>query len=135
MWLVWILSSGSRHFIESCSSTENSTSRYHDFTESLEFKNISKSIIPVTILRELSCKLPTEKFRKMLYACLTGIQMVVRGPENKTLEVLYALSSLVPRSCRRIIINANEFHDNNECNFLGNLIFKLLSIAFLFFIN
>lgn len=120
MWLVWILSTGAKHFTESYPKNEL-LMIHQDFIDSPEFINISKIKASVTILRELSCKLTIDKFRKMLYACLTGTQMVVRGTDDKKIEILYALSSLVPRSCRRIIINSNEFRNINECNFLGKL--------------
>ncbi|XP_063979848.1 folliculin [Diachasmimorpha longicaudata] len=123
MWLVWILSAGARHFVESSATLDSPLSgfliRYQDFTENPEFSEISKKKFATTILREISQQISREHFKQLLFACLTGIQVVVRGPNNQARELLYALSSLVPRSCRRIQVDADEYKGINECNFLG----------------
>lgn len=108
--------------------TEGSTSafllRNQDFKPSPEFTEISKNKLPTFILRNIKSYLTKEQFRQLLYSSLTGIQILVRGPEDKTLEALYALSSLVPRACRRINhlklkSTTTEYKDINDCNFLG----------------
>ncbi|XP_011310592.1 folliculin [Fopius arisanus] len=123
MWLVWILSAGARHFVESSATLDSPLSgfliRYQDFTENPEFSEISKKKFVTTVLREISQQMSREHFRQLLFACLTGIQIVVRGPDSQALEILYALSSLVPKSCRRIQMGADEYKNINECNFLG----------------
>ncbi|XP_008559071.1 folliculin isoform X1 [Microplitis demolitor] len=148
MWFVWILSAGARHLVEICPisndllespltynylardlqskigrATEGSTSAflisYQDFKESPEFTEISKKKLATSILRNIKSYISKEQFRQLLYSSLTGIQILVRGPADKTLEALYALSSLVPRACRRIKIYNNEYTDINDCNFLG----------------
>ncbi|CAG5087001.1 Similar to flcn: Folliculin (Xenopus tropicalis) [Cotesia congregata] len=148
MWLVWILSAGARHLVEICPisndliespltynylardlqgklgrTTEGSTSafllRNEDFKPSPEFTEISKNKFATWILRNIKSYLTKEQFRQLLYSSLTGIQILVRGPEDKTLEALYALSSLVPRACRRIKLQGTEYKDINDFNFLG----------------
>lgn len=126
MWLVWILSAGARHFVESSATLDSPLSgfliRYQDFTENPEFSEISKRKFVTTILREISQQMSRDHFKQLLFACLTGIQIVVRGPDSQSQEILYALSSLVPKSCRRIQMGAEEYKDINECNFLGEKI-------------
>ncbi|XP_034939749.1 folliculin [Chelonus insularis] len=148
MWLVWILSAGARHLVEICPISNDATESsipfnyitrdlqekfskatdascsafllsYQDFKENPEFLNISEKKCPTTILRNLKQQLTTEKFRQLLYASLTGIQILVRGSEEETFETIYALSSLVPRACRRIKLQATEYIDEYNCNFLG----------------
>ncbi|KAK0168066.1 hypothetical protein PV327_001904 [Microctonus hyperodae] len=148
MWFVWILSAGARHLVEICSisndltestiayhylardfhekmsrTAENSTSAflvgYQDFKESPEFKEISNNKFVTLILREINSRLTKEHFRQLLFASLTGIQVLVRGPNREMQEALYALSSLVPKTCRRIKIYPTDYTDVNDCNFLG----------------
>ncbi|XP_043269884.1 folliculin [Venturia canescens] len=84
-----------------------------------EFVGISKKS-PTLILRQLASCLSKQEFRQLLYASLTGIQVLVRGPKPERLEALYALSHLVPRACRRVHVTASEYTENEECNnFLG----------------
>lgn len=84
-----------------------------------EFVEISKKSSTL-ILRQLSSCLSKHAFRQLLYASLTGIQVLVRGPKLERLEALYALSHLVPRACRRVHVTASEYTENEECNnFLG----------------
>lgn len=85
-----------------------------------EFSDVSEKSV-MTILRDLKNLLGKEQFRQILYSSLTGVQILVRGPKVQRLEFLYALSSLVPRTCRRIQTEAREYMDSNKCNFIGNL--------------
>lgn len=83
-----------------------------------EFNELNNTS-PFTVLQDLLIKLGKEEFRQLIYASLTGVQILVRGPKRDTLETLYGLSSLVPRACRRVKTGALEYMDPNTCNFLG----------------
>lgn len=75
------------------------------------------------ILRRIASLLRRDELRQLLHASLTGIQVLIRGPEPERLEALYALSCLVPRACRRIKVRATEYTDSEACNnFLGTQI-------------
>lgn len=74
---------------------------------------------PTTILRNLREVLGREQFRQILFAVLTGVQVLVRGPKLPTLKSLYSLCSLVPKACRRVQIQAVQYLDSNVCNFIG----------------
>ncbi|XP_076670378.1 folliculin-like [Andrena cerasifolii] len=146
MWLVWILSAGARHFIEifpmsllddelnynldHLIETEvgytlvnaklpvnlNFNSNASEATS--EFSEISEKST-TAILRDLRTVLGPEQFRQLLYASLTGVQILVRGPSIQRLESLYGLSSLIPRACRRVKTQATEYMDPDKCNFIG----------------
>lgn len=146
MWLVWILSAGARHFIEifpmSLLDDELNYNFEHqieteegftlvnaklpinfnfnwDNTELLpEFSEITEKSTSV-ILRNLKRVLGKDQFRQLLYSCLTGVQVLVRGPKVQRLESLYGLSSLVPRACRRVKTQTLEYMDPDTCNFIG----------------
>ena len=93
-----------------------------------EFDDISNKS-PTIILREFSGLLKREEFRQLVYASLTGIQVLVRGPELERLEALFALSSLVPRACRRVKIRAREYTDSEATiNFLGLYVVTILGV-------
>lgn len=87
-----------------------------------EFSEIAEKSIAV-ILRDLKRELGKDQFRQLLYACLTGVQVLVRGPKIQRLESLYGLSSLVPRACRRVKAQASEYTDPDTCNFIGIALF------------
>ncbi|CAL1686205.1 unnamed protein product [Lasius platythorax] len=146
MWLVWILSAGARHFIEifpmnllddelnynfehQIETEENFTlinaklpinlNLNSDDSELLpEFSEITEKSIAV-ILRDLKQILGKDQFRQLLYSCLTGVQVLVRGPKIQRLESLYGLSSLIPRACRRVKAQTSEYMDPDMCNFIG----------------
>ncbi|XP_029678738.1 folliculin isoform X2 [Formica exsecta] len=146
MWLVWILSAGARHFIEifpmsllddelnynfehQIETEENFTlvnaklpinlNLNSDDSELLpEFAEIAEKSIAV-ILRDLKQILEKDQFRQLLYSCLTGVQVLVRGPKIQRLESLYGLSSLIPRACRRVKTETSEYMDPDTCNFIG----------------
>ncbi|KAM0736787.1 Folliculin [Formica fusca] len=146
MWLVWILSAGARHFIEifpmsllddelnynfehQIETEENFTlvnaklpinlNLNSDDSEILpEFAEIAEKSIAV-ILRDLKQILGKDQFRQLLYSCLTGVQVLVRGPKIQRLESLYGLSSLIPRACRRVKTETSEYMDPDTCNFIG----------------
>lgn len=90
-----------------------------EFEFSLEFSEIMEKSTAV-ILRDLKRALSKDQFKQLLYSCLTGIQILVRGPKIRRLESLYALSSLVPRACRRIKAQTSEYMDPDTCNFIGS---------------
>lgn len=82
------------------------------------FSEIADKSIAV-ILRDLKRVLGKDSFRQLLYSCLTGVQVLVRGPRIQRLESLYGLSSLVPRACRRVKAQTSEYMDPDACNFIG----------------
>lgn len=75
------------------------------------------------ILKDLRSVLGKDQFRQLLYSSLTGVQILVRGPNIQRLESLYGLSSLIPRACRRVKTHATEYMDPNKCNFIGTYIY------------
>lgn len=83
-----------------------------------EFSEITEKSAAV-ILRNLKRILGKDQFRQLLYSCLTGVQVLVRGPKIQRLEFLYGLSSLVPRACRRVKTQTLEYIDPDTCNFIG----------------
>lgn len=100
-------------------------SLYSDESEfSPEFTEITEKST-VVILRDLKRILGKEQFRQLLYSCLTGVQILVRGPKIQRLESLYGLSSLVPKACRRVKTQTSEYMDPDACNFIGNLSFVI----------
>lgn len=146
MWLVWILSAGARHFIEifpmSLLDNELNYNFEHQIdTEgnftlvnaklpiNLNFNSDDSEFLPefaeiaekstVVILRDLKQILGKDQFRQLLYSCLTGVQVLVRGPKIQRLESLYGLSSLIPRACRRVKTQTMEYMDPDMCNFIG----------------
>ncbi|XP_046432380.1 uncharacterized protein LOC124185547 [Neodiprion fabricii] len=146
MWLVWILSAGARHFVEilpmNLLDDELSYDLEHhiEVDEGFTLVNAKSPIIPkltleetkvapefldvsykspITILKEIKCILGKEHFRQVLYASLTGIQVLVRGSKLEVLELLYGLSYLVPVACRRVVTQATEYMNPNACNFIG----------------
>lgn len=134
MWLVWILSAGTRHFIEifpiSLSETEKSVTlvdaqlfadsgaKFQSTNLIPDFTKVSGKAV-ITILRELKNALGKEQFRQLLYSSLTGVQILVRGIQVQRFESLYGLSSLIPHACRRIQPDATEYLPPNQCNFIG----------------
>jgi len=86
-----------------------------------EFSEIAERSTAV-ILRNLKQILGKDQFRQLLYSCLTGVQVLVRGPKIQRLESLYGLSSLVPRSCRRVNTQTLEYMDPDTCNFIGTIL-------------
>ncbi|OAD51975.1 Folliculin [Eufriesea mexicana] len=146
MWLVWILSAGARHFIEifpmsllddelnynldhqietedgftlvNAKLPVNLTLNSNESETTLEFSEVSGKSTTV-ILRGLRTVLGKDQFRQLLYSSLTGVQILVRGPNTQRLESLYGLSSLIPRACRRVKTQATEYMDPNKCNFIG----------------
>lgn len=93
---------------------------YSDESEfSPEFSKITEKST-AAILRDLKRVLGKDQFRQLLYSCLTGVQILVRGPKIQQLESLYGLSSLVPRACRRVKTQTSEYMDPDTCNFIGN---------------
>jgi len=86
-----------------------------------EFSEIAEKSIAV-ILRDLKRIVGKDSFREVLYSCLTGIQVLVRGPRIQRLESLYGLSSLVPRACRRVKVQTSEYMDPDTCNFIGTIL-------------
>ncbi|XP_026297461.1 uncharacterized protein LOC100578937 isoform X3 [Apis mellifera] len=146
MWLVWILSAGARHFIEifpmnllddelnynlehqietedgftlvNAKLPINLTLNSNESETTLEFSEVLGK--PTTlILKDLRSVLGKDQFRQLLYSSLTGVQILVRGPNIQRLESLYGLSSLIPRACRRVKTHATEYMDPNKCNFIG----------------
>lgn len=94
---------------------------YSDESElSPEFSEITEKST-VVVLRDLKRVLGKDQFRQLLYSCLTGVQILVRGPKIQRLESLYGLSSLVPRACRRVKTQTSEYMDPDACNFIGNV--------------
>lgn len=83
-----------------------------------EFSDVSGKSTTV-ILKDLRTILGKDQFRQLLYSSLTGVQILVRGPNIQRLESLYGLSSLIPRACRRVKTQATEYMDPNKCNFIG----------------
>jgi len=83
-----------------------------------EFSEIAEKSIAI-ILRDLKRIVGKDSFKELLYSCLIGIQILVRGPRIQRLESLYGLSSLVPRACRRIKTQTPEYMDPDMCNFIG----------------
>ncbi|XP_071557157.1 folliculin isoform X2 [Temnothorax nylanderi] len=146
MWLVWILSAGARHFIEifpmnllddelnynfehqieteegftlvNAKLPVNFNFNWDDSELLSEFSEIAEKSTAV-ILRNLKRVLGKDQFRQLLYSCLTGVQVLVRGPKIQRLESLYGLSSLVPRACRRVKTQTLEYMDPDTCNFIG----------------
>ncbi|XP_071878548.1 folliculin [Bombus fervidus] len=146
MWLVWILSAGARHFIEifpmsllddelnynledqietedgftlvNAKLPVNLTLNSNEPETTLEFSEVSGKSTTV-ILKDLRAVLGKDQFRQLLYSSLTGVQILVRGPNIERLESLYGLSSLIPRACRRVKTQATEYMDPNKCNFIG----------------
>jgi len=86
-----------------------------------EFSEIAEKSIAV-ILRDLKRIVGKDSFREVLYSCLTGIQVLVRGPRIQRLESLYGLSSLVPKACRRVKVQTSEYMDPDTCNFIGTIL-------------
>ena len=99
-----------------------------------EFDEVSNTS-PTSVLRSLRKALGREQFRQILFAVLTGIQVLVRGPKAPTLESLYSLCSLVPRACRRVKTQAVQYLDSNICNFIGMLFNQYLYRSPLFIYN
>lgn len=146
MWLVWILSAGARHFIEILPMSlldkeleydlEHRIESEEGFTlvntklpvhlnlnamesqTTSEFSEITDNPV-ILILKNLKEMLGKDQFRQLLYSSLTGIQILVRGPEPQRIESLHSLSSLVPRACRRVHTQATEYMDSNKYNFIG----------------
>ncbi|KAL6263627.1 hypothetical protein P5V15_006413 [Pogonomyrmex californicus] len=146
MWLVWILSAGARHFIEifpmsllddelnynfehqieteegftlvNAKLPVNFNFNWNDSELLPEFSEIAEKSTAV-ILRNLKRILGKDQFKQLLYSCLIGVQVLVRGPKIQRLESLYGLSSLVPRACRRIKTQTLEYMDPDTCNFIG----------------
>lgn len=87
-----------------------------------EFSEIAEKSTAI-ILRNLKRVLGKDQFRQLLYSCLTGVQVLVRGPKIQRLESLYGLSSLVPRACRRVKTQTLEYMDPDTCNFIGIALF------------
>lgn len=87
-----------------------------------EFAEIAEKSTAV-ILRDLKQILGKDQFRQLLYSCLTGVQVLVRGPKIQRLESLYGLSSLIPRACRRVKTETSEYMDPDTCNFIGIALF------------
>lgn len=83
-----------------------------------EFSEVAEKSI-ATILRDLKQVLGRDQFRQLLFSCLTGVQVLVRGPKIQRLQSLYGLSSLVPRACRRVKAQTLEYIDPDACNFIG----------------
>lgn len=122
--LTWILSAAARHFVEispnnllldnnlNSGSNSRRDSQIPEFCEMLD-KN------PISILKQLKKEQGKEQFRKLLYSALTGIQILVRGSPSESLEILYALSSLVPKACQRIKPQAQEYLDSRTYNFIS----------------
>ncbi|XP_020290798.1 folliculin [Pseudomyrmex gracilis] len=146
MWLVWILSAGARHFIEIFPMSYLDDELNYNFDHQIEidesftlvnaklpinlnFHSDNSEILPEfseisekstsVILRDLKRELGKDQFRQLLYACLIGVQVLVRGPKIQRLESLYGLSSLVPRACRRVNAQASEYTDPDTFNFIG----------------
>ncbi|EZA59627.1 hypothetical protein DMN91_004990 [Ooceraea biroi] len=144
MWLVWILSAGARHFIEIFPMSLLSDELNYNFEHQIETEDtLANAKMPVNlnlnsgeaelspefseiagksiavILRGLKRVLGKDSFRQLLYSCLTGVQVLVRGPRVQRLESLYGLSSLVPRACRRVMAQTSEYMDPDTCNFIG----------------
>lgn len=146
MWLVWILSAGARHFIEIFPMSLLDDGLNYNFEHQIEIEEgftLVNAKLPVNlnlnsqesdymsefseiigksaavILKDLRTKLGKEQFRQLLYSSLTGVQILVRGPNPQRLESLYGLSSLIPRACRRVKAQATEYMDPNKCNFIG----------------
>ena len=92
-----------------------------------EFEEVSNTS-PTSVLRDLRKALGREQFRQILFAVLTGVQVLVRGPKTSTLESLYSLCSLVPRACRRVKTQAIQYLDSNICNFIGTF-FKFIYLV------
>ncbi|CAL7935788.1 unnamed protein product [Xylocopa violacea] len=146
MWLVWILSAGARHFIEifpmnllddelnynlehqietedgftlvNAKLPVNLTLHSNEAEITPEFSEVSGKSA-TAILKQLRAVLGKDQFRQLLYSSLTGVQILVRGPNIERLECLYGLSSLIPRACRRVKVQAPEYMDPNKCNFIG----------------
>lgn len=97
----------------------------------LEFSEVSGKSTTV-ILKDLRAVLGKDQFRQLLYSSLTGVQILVRGPNIQRLESLYGFSSLIPRACRRIKTQATEYMDPNKCNFIGIyvIVIKLLKYGY-----
>ncbi|KAL6430538.1 hypothetical protein ACFW04_007850 [Cataglyphis niger] len=146
MWLVWILSAGARHFIEifpmsllddelnynfehQIETEENFTLVNAKLPMNLNLNSDNSEVLPefaeiaekstAVILRDLKQILGKDQFRQLLYSCLTGVQVLVRGPKIQRLESLYGLSSLIPRACRRVKTETSEYMDPDTCNFIG----------------
>ncbi|XP_072757656.1 folliculin [Anoplolepis gracilipes] len=146
MWLVWILSAGARHFIEifpmslldneldynfehQIETEENFTLVNAKLPINLNLNSDESELLPefaeiaekstTVILRDLKQVLGKDQFRQLLYSCLTGVQVLVRGPKIQRLESLYGLSSLIPRACRRVKTKTSEYMDPDTCNFIG----------------
>lgn len=88
-----------------------------------EFSEVAERSIPI-ILRDLKRILGKDQFRQLLYSCLTGVQVLVRGPKIQRLQSLYGLSSLVPSACRRVKAQTSEYIDPDACNFIGIALFQ-----------
>lgn len=87
------------------------------------------------ILKDLRAVLGKDQFRQLLYSSLTGVQILVRGPNIERLESLYGLSSLIPRACRRVKTQATEYMDPNKCNFIGMYIIITKILKYRYFIK
>lgn len=83
-----------------------------------DFKDVCE-LNPMSILRNLKQELGRDQFRQILYAVLTGIQILIRGQPLETLESLYGLCSLVPRACQRVKAHAQEYMNPKKCNFIS----------------
>lgn len=77
------------------------------------------NMCPTSILRNLRKVLGRNQFRQILFSVLTGIQILVRGPKLPTLKSLYSLCSLVPKACRRVQTQSDQYLDSRICNFIG----------------
>lgn len=142
MWLVWILSAGARHFVEVLpfsllDDKMNFNVRDHigdsigymlfnaklpvTLNLDLDVPQIDEvsNMCPTSILRNLRKVLGRNQFRQILFSVLTGIQILVRGPKLPTLKSLYSLCSLVPKACRRVQTQSDQYLDSRICNFIG----------------
>ncbi|XP_017795617.1 PREDICTED: uncharacterized protein LOC108577040 [Habropoda laboriosa] len=123
MWLVWILSAGARHFIEifpmSLLDDELNYNSEHQIETEDGFTLVNAKL-PVNLTLNSNEPETTPEFSEVsVYSSLTGVQILVRGPNIQRLESLYGLSSLIPRACRRVKTQETEYMDPNKCNFIG----------------
>lgn len=120
MRFTWLLSAAVQYFVEIVPPSlidDDVTSEI--FAGKSNEEESPKSKNTATTLRFLKKCLGSDDFRRILYASLTGIQILLRGPKSLTSDFLTCLSFLVPEVPQNIKFYAPEYLGTKTYNFIG----------------